>query len=136
MTAVAWPLQQAVYTRLSSDADLAALAGVYDEPPEDVPHPYVTVGESTETPMDAHDRRGVDITITLHIWSRYRGFRQALDILAALDRLMDQRGGAAALPVTGFTRVFCSRESYQTVRDPEPDVRHVTAIYRITAAEE
>lgn len=136
MTAAAWPIQQAIYARLTGDDTLAGMADVHDEVPENAPHPYITVGESTEVPDDAHDRRGTDSTVTLHIWSKYRGFAEALLILDELDRLLDQRGGADPLPVDGYTRVFLTRESYQTVRDPDPDVRHVPAIYRITAEEE
>lgn len=135
MTAL-WPAQKAVYARLSSSDSLTSRAGVYDHVPEDADHPYVTVGEGTEVPFDAHDRRGASLTLTLHVWSRYRGYREALDILADVDRLLDQRGGADPLQVDGHRRVFTRRESYNTTTDPDPDIRHVPATYRIDLEEE
>lgn len=137
MSAAAWPVQKAVYARLSGDATLAGLvSGVFDEPPEDAAMPYVVVGEAVETPDDAHDRRGAEVAATVHVWSRYRGFAEALAILDAVDRLLDVPGGAARLAVDGWTKAFCRRESYQTLRDPEPGVRHVPATYRITLEEQ
>ena len=48
MTAALWPLQQAVYARLTGHAPLMALVtGVFDEVPENQPHPYVSLGSIT-----------------------------------------------------------------------------------------
>lgn len=140
MTAAAWPVQTAIHARLTGDTGLMGrVSGVYDHVLEDAAHPYITIGESTENPADAHDRRGAELTVTLHIWSstrNHRGFRDALRVLADVDRLLDNRGGADPLPVQGYRNVFVTRESYDTLRDPDPHIRHVPATYRIDLEEE
>lgn len=132
MTTAAWQIQTAIYGRLIGDEDLMGLvSGVYDEPPAPAAHPYVTIGDVTEVPDDAHDRQGVEATATLHIWSKYRGYHEAAVILRNVDRLLDRQ----PLPLDGFQKVSVANESHQFMRDPDPDVRHVTVQFRIWAEE-
>lgn len=132
MSVAAWALQTAVYARLNGDATLMGLvSGVYDEVPAAVGMPYLTLGETVEIPDDAHDRQGLESTLTLHIWSRYRGFAEAVEVLAACDRLLDR----APLTVDGFTDVSVAHEWHQTMRDPDPDVRHLPVRYRVWLTE-
>lgn len=128
MTAALWPLQQAVYSKLTGHAPLMALVtGVYDEVPENVAHPYVSIGSITETTDDAHNQRGLDASVVLHVWSKYRGFKEASAILAALDAALDRQ----PLTVTGFRDVSIAHEQHTQVRDPDPDIRHINVSYRV-----
>jgi hypothetical protein len=122
MTSAAWPLQQAIYARLTGDASLmGAVSGVYDYVPEGAAYPYVAIGEAVEVPNDSHDRPGLTVTFTLHIWSRYRGTKQAIQILGHVDRLLNR----TPLAVAGFRDVSLVVESSQMMRDPDPEIRHV-----------
>lgn len=133
MATAAWPLQVAIVGKLDGDEKLAALvSGVYDEPPEKAQHPYITVGNITEVPDDAHDRQGLNATVTLHIWSRYRGFKEALEVLGHLDRVLDRQ----PIVVPGWTNVSIAREWHDTMRDPDPEIRHIPVRYRVWLEQE
>ncbi|MFC8124654.1 DUF3168 domain-containing protein [Streptomyces sp. NPDC057302] len=128
MTAALWPLQQAVYAKAIGHAPLMALvSGVYDEVPEDVAHPYVSLGSITENVADAHNQRGLDVLVVLHVWSKYRGFKQAAQILAALDAALDRQ----PLAVAGFRDVSIAHEQHQELRDPDPQIRHINVSFRV-----
>lgn len=128
MTAAAWPLQQAVYAKLTGHAPLMALvSGVYDDVPDPAQFPYVSFGSITETVDDAHNQRGLEAAVVLHIWSKYRGFREAALILAQLDAALDRQ----PLAVTGFTDVSIAHQQHTELRDPDPDIRHINVSYRV-----
>ena len=97
-----WPLQQAVFAALSGDAALQTLIGnparVYDHVPQDSPFPYVVVGEATTRPFDTKTEDGMEQTLTIHSWSRYRGFSETKQIMGAIVDALDQQ----ALSVTGW----------------------------------
>ena len=128
MTAALWPLQQAVYAKLTGHAPLMALVtGVYDEVPENVAHPYVSLGSITENVDDAHNQRGLEASVVLHVWSKYRGFKQAAQILSELDAALDRQ----PLTVAGFSDVSIAHQTHNQVRDPDPDIRHINVSYRV-----
>lgn len=127
MATAEWPLQEAIYARLTGDAALMGLvSGVFDEVPEATPYPYVVLGETTENRDEAHDRSGVDAAVVLHIWSRYRGYAEAAGILREIDRLLHH----ADLAVDGFQKVSIFSEQHQFIRDPNPDLRRAIVRYR------
>jgi hypothetical protein len=124
------PVQQAIYTLLTGNAALMdTISGVFDYPPEDDVYPYVTIGEAIETPDNSHDRFGRETVITLHVWSQYRGFAQALAIGAKITALLDHQ----PLTITGLDHIVTRHEFSQTLTDPEPpgDIRHVVLRYRV-----
>jgi hypothetical protein len=114
-------VQAAVFNTLNGDTALSALAGVHDHVPEGETYPYVVVGEGVETPDNTHDNFGSRVAATLHIWSHYRGYAEALQILGHLMRLLDHQD----LEVLGRGFVACRHDQTVTMRDPDPDVRHV-----------
>lgn len=122
------PLQTAIFTNLSASADLMSLvSGVYDEVPEAAAFPYVSFGAFTEVRDDAHNRQGLDVTVVIHVWSRYPGNGEAADVFAAVDAALDRR----PLAVSGWTDVSIWHETHEFVKDPDPDIRHVNAQYRV-----
>ncbi|MCZ4612359.1 DUF3168 domain-containing protein [Streptomyces sp. Lzd4kr] len=126
----ALPARDAVRAALLADAALTAMvAGVVDWVPETQPYPYIHLGESTETPANAHDRHGSEVRQTLHIWSRYRGYAEALTIAARVMQALDHKPLVIAGHVWRWTRFA----TLQTLTDPEPpgDIRHVPMDFRI-----
>ena len=122
------PIQQALYTRLTSDAGLMAdVTGVYDHVPEGAAFPYVVLGEATATPQGALDRYGRRSTVTLHVWSAYHGWSEALGIVDHLIRLLDLQ----TLTVAGHDFVAMRHEQTVTLRDPDEDLRHVACRFAI-----
>jgi hypothetical protein len=106
---------------------MARVSGVFDEVPEPAPYPYVSFGAVTEVASDAHDRQGLEVTMVLHVWSKYPGNAEAADIFAALDAALDRQ----PITVAGFTDVSLAHVQHQFIPDPDPDIRHVNAEYRV-----
>lgn len=128
MATALWPLQRAVYDKLTGDETLMGLVtGVFDGVPEQQPYPYITLGSITEVPDDAHDRQGLTAQVVLHIWSKYRGYYEAARILTAMDAVLDRQ----LLVVDGFTDVSIAQAQHQSLRDPDPTIRHINVMYRV-----
>lgn len=94
-------LAAAIRSAALADAGVKALLGdparLYDEPPADVVFPYVTLGRVESRPVDASAVEAQEHFITLHVWSRYGGRAEALDVIGALRAVLH----SAALGVTG-----------------------------------
>lgn len=75
-------LQKAIFARLSSDAALTALVGarIHDNPPGDVAHPYLVLGESEMRDWPA----GMEHRLALHCFTRGGGRAEAKSILEAV----------------------------------------------------
>ena len=125
----AWPLQQAIYTRLSGDTTLVTTLGaaVYDDVPDSAAFPYVSIGDITEGPNDRMGKTGRDLTVTVHIWSQYEGMKQTKEIQNRVDALLDRW----APTVTGWSAVRMLQEFFETFRDPDGLTRHGVSRYRI-----
>jgi hypothetical protein len=77
-----WPLQVAIYQKLSNDPDISNLvSGVYDKAGEDTAYPYILTGEPIVSPMESKTSYIENIPWTLHAYSEYDGKKQAYDLL-------------------------------------------------------
>ena len=124
------PVQGAIITKLRADVPLTVVvASVYDYLPQNVPYPFVVVGEAVETPDNRHGGFGRQTVVTLHVWSQYRGYAQALGIGARITELLDHQ----PLTVPGLVHIATRFEFSQTLTDPEPpgDIRHLVLRYRV-----
>ena len=122
-------IQTAVYAALTGDRALMALVrSVRDEITEDAPFPYVTIGDATELPFDSFAEYGSDATLTLHVWSRGKGFKEAQAITHRLIQLLDNNTGLA---VAGLTTVLLNKEMTETLREQDGITRHVIVRFRI-----
>lgn len=83
---------EAIHNLLTQDITVQALLGqpprLYDHPPDDPIFPYLTYG-----PMRSQDESGdgaiINIhTMTLHLWSRYSGRAEVMQILDALTQAL------------------------------------------------
>lgn len=125
-----FPAQQAIYTALNGNI----AATVYDDVPilpsgqPAANFPYVVVGETTAAPWDTDDRTGASITVTLHIWSRYAGMKEAKAIASAIYAILHR----ASLTITGNHAVDCLYEFSSFMTDPDGETRHGVLRYRIT----
>nr|WP_260440079.1 DUF3168 domain-containing protein [Cohnella lubricantis] len=121
-------MQTAVRTHLIADAALMAkVKGVFDAVPNDQAFPYVTIGDVTSVPNRTFDRFGEECTITLHIWSRYAGFKESAEILDHLNRILAD----TVFPVPGWEVEGCYYDFSETIRDPDGVTRHVPVRYRV-----
>jgi hypothetical protein len=124
------PLQTGVLALLAADATVTALAtgGVHDHVPEGTRYPYIVMGGKSEDPIAMLSRRdGVRGTITLDIWSDYRGDREALLILAAVRAALDDK----VITMTPYGSGRLRFEFATTLRDE--GLRHAPVRYRVAA---
>ena len=125
-----WAVQQAVYTALTGDAAVQALIGnparVYDHAPQDATFPYVVTGESTAVDWDTKSEDGMEQTLTVHSWSRYRGLSEVKRIMAAVVDALDKQ----ALSVTGHDLVQLRFEFSDTFLDEDGLTRHGVQRFR------
>jgi hypothetical protein len=115
-------LQTALYSRLSTDSNLTSTlgAGVYDEVPEGSSFPYVAMGESTSIDFGTKDVDGSENTITIHVWSQYKGSKETKNIMDRLHDLLHNY----SLSVSGANLINLRFEFADLIRDPDGITRH------------
>lgn len=93
MPASAAALRAAIHGALKNDGPLVAMLGgakIYDEPPREAALPYVTLGEAVVSDRSTSTEVGDEHALTLHVWSRQGGHREAHLISGAvLQALVD-----------------------------------------------
>lgn len=104
-----------------------AADGVYDNVPEGTGHPYIVIGEAIQTPDNAHDRFGKEVVATNHVWSKQKGYKEALEIMDRMVAVLEEQ----PLLIDGFHHVATRFEFSQTLRDPDLNIRHALARFRI-----
>jgi hypothetical protein len=114
-------------TRIYSVLTGASIAGgrVYDQPPQEAVFPYVTIGEVFPAPFRTHSRDGEELLHTIHVWSRYNGFAEAIGIAEAIKPLLDNTD----FETTSFHGVAL-REGTVWLRDPDGITRHGALDFR------
>lgn len=125
----AWPLQQAVFSRLNGDTALVTTLGadVYDHVPDAAAFPYVVIGNVTEGPRDTMGRTGRDLDVTIHVWSQYQGMKQVKEIQNRVDELLDRW----APTVTGWNATQMQQELFETFMDQDGITRHGVSRYGV-----
>jgi hypothetical protein len=121
MRTALFPLQKAVYTRLSTYQPLLdRITGVFDMVPEGQQLPYCTVGECIVTPSDTKLTVGENILMTIHAWSGYEGKKEVYELLS----LMLEALSSAQLSVDGFRLYHFEREQLNVITDIDGLTKH------------
>lgn len=122
-----WPVQQAVYSALST---APTTYPVYDAVPQGAVYPYIAIGAFSVIPDREIGSPSSDAALTLHGWSKGAGKQQSHAILEFVrGRLdgVDIGGGAWA----------CSEDSVEVFEDAKSTAAsrlyHAVARYRIRA---
>lgn len=117
-----WPLQQAIFQRLSNDTALMQkVKGVFDAVEEGQLFPYVTIGEPNMTPFETKSSYGENVPWVLHCWSQYRGKKEAYEIL----NLMIQALTKESWNVEGFNLLqFKIEPNMQVIEDIDGQTYH------------
>lgn len=115
-------LAGAIRTAVLADAGFAALVAdrFYDEPPSDVAFPYVTIGRFETRAADAEASNASEHAVTLHVWSRYGGRAEALDVVAAMRAALHN----APLEVDGRRLVFIFAQFADVFRSGDGRTTH------------
>ena len=130
MTLASWPLQQALYGALSSDAGMIALLGdpprIFDDPPGQSPLPAVQIGDGTEFDWSTQTDQASEHDLTIHVFSRAGGRKEARAILAQVCGVLH----LAALTLDGQHLVNLRFVSSQVIRESDGETYHGLARYR------
>ncbi len=128
MSLHSWPLQQAVFTALNGNVSGidSANVSVYDDVPENTVYPYVVIGEETAANNGTKDLDGIEHTLTLHVWSQYRGRREIKEIMQSVYQLLHD----AAITVSGASLVNIRQEFNNTLMENDGITRHGVMRFR------
>lgn len=123
-------LQQAVFSVLNGDSTLTSSLGasVFDDVPDHqaVTYPYVQLGEDVTIDYSTKDTTGSETTMTIHIWSRYRGSKETKQIIDRIHSLLHD----SSLSVTGRNLINMRSEFSDVLRDPDGITRHGVMRFR------
>jgi hypothetical protein len=121
-------LQSSVYSTLSNDNTLSSTYGasVFDDVPEDTSYPYITLGEDNITEFGTKDLDGTTNTLTIHIWSEYKGSKETKQIMDRVHDLLHD----SSLSVSGFNLINMRFEFSDIMRDPDGITRHGVMRFR------
>ena len=130
-------LQVGLFELLDGDATLGALvAGVFDDVPESAARPYVSIGEMTSTEDSVHGGPGRETAAVIHTWTDAQSFRPGNQIAARVVELLARQHVALDALVDGHEVWRVEHEFSQTLRDPDPTVRHRVDRFRIWTSQE
>jgi hypothetical protein len=116
-------LAAAIRAALMGNAAVKSLLGdparIHDDPPLDPVFPYVTLGRVESRAVDASGAPALEHVLTLHVWSRYGGRAEALDVIAALrgalhDAALSPAGHMLVFLFASFADVFRSGDGITT----------------------
>lgn len=110
-------LQKAIYSRL--DGNIADTS-VYDDVPEGSSYPYVVIGEDTFSDVSTKTLRGAEYTLTLHVWSQYRGRKEVKEIMEGVHTLLHN----VDLSVDNASLVNLKQEFSTTLLENDGITRH------------
>lgn len=126
--------QELVFTAINGNLTGCTVFDTAPFLPEGAPSttfPYCVIGNDTSRAWDTDGKRGAEITLTLHFWSRAQGFKQ-------VKALMDQAYGLlhrAVLTKAGYSITDCLFEFADAVDDPDGVTKHGVQRYRLTIQE-
>lgn len=122
-----WPLQQAIYRRLSSDLVPGAVTGVHDVVSEEHTFPYITVGEPNLLPFETKNNYSEAVSFVVHAWSDYEGKKQAYHILNEVFKAIGK-----GLSIEGpFVLLEVKKPTMQVIDDADPRIKHGIARFKV-----
>jgi hypothetical protein len=123
-----WELQKALFSTLNGSVTgmESASVSVYDDVPENTAYPYVVIGEESTSNNGSKDLDGLEHTITLHVWSQYRGRREIKEIMESVYSLLHN----TAITVSGASLVNIRQEFSTTLAENDGITRHGVMRFR------
>jgi len=123
-------LQGAINTKLR--ADVTAIAGrVLDRVPANVTFPYIEIGDFQTVDDGAQCHDGVEVFVTLHIWSRAIGQVETKTIADAVRGSLHE----AALSLgAAWQFIEIAHQDTRYLKDPDGVTSHGVCIFRALIA--
>ncbi|GED03065.1 DUF3168 domain-containing protein [Bacillus atrophaeus] len=121
MRSALWPLQAAIFERLSTDEELnVRVTGVFDAVSKDQQKPYVTMGDDDVAPFETKTSNGEEINVVLHCWSDYNGKKEAQQVLSLMLQALTNK----PLEIEGFSLCRFVMRGMQVITDIDGYTRH------------
>ena len=120
-------LQKTVFDTLDGDSNLQSkVSDVYNFVPQNTTYPYVQVGDDSMADNSTKDLDGNIHSIMIHTWSRYRGDKEAKEIMARIYELLHN----SSLSVSGASLVNARFETSDILNDPDGITKHGVQRFR------
>ena len=120
-------LQKTVFDTLDGDSNLQSkVSDVYNFVPQNTTYPYVQVGDDSMADNSTKDLDGNVHSIMIHTWSRYRGDKEAKEIMARIYELLHN----SSLSVSGASLVNARFETSDILNDPDGITNHGVQRFR------
>lgn len=122
-------LQKTIFTTLNGDSTITSTfnATVHDHVPQGTSFPYIVIGEETMT--DESSAKTLDFnnfTLTIHIFSRNRGRKEAKQIMARIYELLHNQN----LSVTGADHINTRFEFSDVIKENDGLTYHGVQRFR------
>ena len=113
-------IAQILHNHLAADPDMSLIFGspprLYDFAPEDPIYPYLSYGTVRSEDRGGDEAKLLAHSVTLHVWSRYSGRAEILDLLSqisvSLETMDAAQGDHQIVSVnTLYTDVFRARDT-------------------------
>jgi hypothetical protein len=131
----AWALQQAIFAALAASEDIKDIVDdpprVFDTVPRGAAFPYIVIGDDKEIDWSTATDRGSEHQLTIHVWSRAPGAKEARVASEAVVAALD----GAALAVPGFTLVNLRWLEGETLRENDGETIHAQLRFRAVLEE-
>jgi hypothetical protein len=120
-------LQKTVFDTLDGDSNLQSkVSDVYNFVPQNTAYPYVQVGDDSMADNSTKNLDGNIHSIMIHTWSRYRGDKEAKEIMARIYELLHN----SSLSVSGASLVNARFETSDILNDPDGITKHGVQRFR------
>lgn len=121
-------IQGLVVSTLKSSASIVALVGsrVIDAVPQKTPLPYISIGPSDLTNVNADCIDGGDFTIQVDAWSDKPGFVEVHQVADAIVRALDD----LEVELATNALVFLQHSITRVMKDPAPGVVHAAITFQ------
>ena len=128
MTIGSFALQSSIYSALNNDSNLTGTLGatIFDDVPENSAYPYIVLGEDTANEYDTKDVKGSTSSLTIHVWSEYKGSKETKQIMDRVHDLLHDSN----LSVSGYNLINLRFEFSDIKRDPDGITRHGVMRFR------
>ena len=128
-------LQQAIYSKLSGDAELMAMIrGVYavvdqaDDSGSDAAFPYVTIGRDSIVPWDTKTSFGAEAICQIDVWSRAGNYLEAKGIASAISNALHHQ----PLTIAGCSHVMTVEQSSAFMKDPDGTTKRGMLLFKVS----
>lgn len=129
MSLHSFPLQQSIFNKL--DGNTTGLSGasvsIFDNADESTAYPYVLIGEETTANNGTKTLDGIEHTLTIHVWSQYRGLREIKEIMQSVYENLHNTD----ITVSGASLVNVRQEFSTTLVENDNLTRHGVMRFRV-----